>query len=240
MQPIIGILATIQELHNVPGFTHLDNSYVVSVSQAGGVPVVIPTRLTEEERKRIVALCDGFVFSGGIDITPSLFGEDAHAGIEECHFGLDQLQLSMMHDVLRARKPLLGICRGHQLLNVACGGTLYQDLSELPGVCLKHRQETPFGDLAHRVTIAEDSQLADLFGTSIMVNSYHHQAVKDPGRGIRITAYSADHVAEAIELTDYPFAVGVQWHPERMISTGDRSMLPLLEKLVEASQNTNL
>lgn len=238
MQPLIGIMATIHELNDVPGFTRLNNTYVISVSQAGGVPIVIPTRLTEAERQRIVTLCDGFVFSGGIDITPSFFGEDAHAGIGECHFGLDQVQLDLMHDVLRARKPLLGICRGHQLLNVACGGTLYQDLSEIPNQVLKHRQDTPYGDVVHRITIQEDSLLADLLGTDILVNSYHHQSVKDAGHGVRITAYAADGVAEAIELTDYPFAVGVQWHPEVMVTAGDQSMLPLFEKLVEAAQTT--
>lgn len=240
MQPIIGIMATIHELHNVPGFTHLDNNYVLPVSMAGGVPIVIPTHLTDAEADRIVDLCDGFLFSGGIDISPSFFGEDAHAGIEDCHYGLDLVQFTLIKKVLAARKPLLGICRGEQLLNVACGGTLYQDLGEQPGVFIKHRQQTPFRDVAHRVTIAEDSELAKLLGTSTMVNSYHHQAVKEAGEGVRITAYSADHVAEAIELPDYPFAVGVQWHPERMVSMGDRTMLPLFEKLIEAAQNTNL
>lgn len=237
MQPIIGIMATIHELNDVPGFTRLNNTYVLSVSQAGGIPIVIPTCLTENEISRIVDLCDGFLFSGGIDITPSFFGEDAHAGIGECHYGLDLVQFNLIKRVLDVRKPLLGICRGHQLLNVACGGTLYQDLSEFSAKVLKHRQETPYGDVAHRITIAEDSLLAQMLGTSIMVNSYHHQSVKTAGSDVRITAYSVDGVAEAIELPDHPFAVGVQWHPEVMVTVGDTSMLPLFQKLIEAAKN---
>lgn len=237
MQPIIGIMATIHELNDVPGFTRLNNTYVLSVSQAGGIPIVIPTCLTENEISRIVDLCDGFLFSGGIDITPSFFGEDAHAGIGECHYGLDLVQFNLIKRVLDVRKPLLGICRGHQLLNVACGGTLYQDLSEFSAKVLKHRQETPYGDVAHRITIAEDSLLAQMLGTSIMVNSYHHQSVKTAGSDVRITAYSADDVAEAIELPDHPFAVGVQWHPEVMVTAGDTSMLPLFQKLIDTAGN---
>ena len=236
MKPIIGIMATIHDIKDNPGFTKLNNTYVISVSKAGGIPIVIPTHLTDEERDRIVGICDGFLFSGGIDITPSFFGEDAHAGIGECHYGLDLVQLSLMKEVIRARKPLLGICRGHQVLNVACGGSLYQDLAEIPGVYLKHRQETPQGDVCHKISFEPDSCLAKLLGTEIMTNSYHHQSVKKPGENVRITAYSADGVVEAVELTDYPFGIGVQWHPEVMAAAGDKSMWPLFEGLVKACQ----
>lgn len=237
MKPLIGIMATIHDIKDIPGFTRLNNTYVISVSQAGGVPIVIPTRLTDEERTRIVDLCDGFLFSGGIDITPSFFGEDAHEKTGESHYALDQLQLSLMKDVIKTRKPLLGICRGHQVLNVACGGSLYQDLSESPGVYIKHRQETPQGDVSHKITIDPDSVLARFLGTEIMVNSYHHQSVKKPGSNIKITAHSADGIVEAIELTDYPFGIGVQWHPEVMAAVGDTSMCPLFEAFVKACKN---
>lgn len=235
MKPVIGIMATIGDMNEAMNFTRLNNTYVISVSQAGGVPIVIPPRLTEDEMSRIIEICDGFLFSGGIDVTPSLYGEDAHEKLGETHYAMDQVQLALLKKVMEARKPLLGICRGHQVLNVACGGTLYQDLSETENLYIKHRQQTSWGDVSHRITITENSLLADILGTEIMVNSYHHQSVKDPGTNVVITAYSADGIAEAIEVKDYPFAVGVQWHPEIMVAFGDTTMCPLFEALIKAS-----
>lgn len=235
MKPVIGIMANINDINDVPGFTHLNNTYVISVSKAGGVPIVIPTRLTDTELAQIVQLCDGFLFSGGIDVSPSFYGEDAHEKLGATSCSLDQIQLSLMKGVMAAKKPVLGICRGHQILNVACGGTLYQDLSESKNTYIKHRQQTPQGEVSHRITIEPDSMLSQLLGTEVMVNSYHHQSVKKLGHNVVITAWSADGIAEAIELKDYPFAIGVQWHPEVMVAFGDRTMCPLFEALVQAS-----
>ena len=235
MKPVIGIMATINDINDIPGFTHLNNTYVISVSKAGGIPIVIPTRLTNEERTRIVQLCDGFLFSGGIDVSPSFYGEDAHEKLGVTDSSLDQVQFALMKDVMAVQKPILGICRGHQVLNAVCGGTLYQDLSESKDTYIKHRQQTPQGEVSHRITIEPDSMIAVLLGTEIMVNSYHHQSVKKPGHGVAITAWSADGIAEAIELKDYPFAIGVQWHPEAMVAFGDTTMCPLFEALVKAS-----
>lgn len=237
MKPVIGIMATIGDMNESLNFTRLNNTYVISVSQAGGVPMIIPPLLTEDEMNRVVEVCDGFLFSGGIDVTPSLYGEDAHEKLGETHYPMDLVQISLLKKVMEARKPLLGICRGHQVLNVACGGTLYQDLSETGHLFLKHRQQTSWGDVSHKISVKEDSLLAKLLGTEVMVNSYHHQSVKDPGTNVVITAYSADDIVEAIEVKDYPFAVGVQWHPEIMSAFGDASMGPLFEALVKASES---
>lgn len=235
MKPLIGIMASIGELKDVPGITQLNNTYVISVSQAGGIPIIIPTRLTPEERTRITELCDGFVFSGGIDITPSLFDEDPHEKLGATSYPLDMVQLPLMQEIIRARKPVLGICRGEQVLNVACGGSLYQDISESPDLFVKHSQKSVPGDVSHRVFIEPDTLLFRLFGKEIMTNSYHHQSVKKPGKDIVISARSADGIVEAIEIRDYPFGVGVQWHPEMMITFGDETMCPLFEALIQAS-----
>lgn len=234
-KPLIGIMASIGELKDVPGITQLNNTYIISVSKAGGIPIIIPTRLTQEEIKRITELCDGFVFSGGIDITPSFFDEDPHEKLGATSYPLDMVQIPLMQEIVRARKPFLGICRGEQILNVALGGSLYQDISEYPELFVKHSQKSIPGDVSHRVFIEPDTLLFSLFGKEIMTNSYHHQSVKKPGENIVISARSSDGIVEAIEIKDYPFGVGVQWHPEMMITAGDETMCPLFEKLIQAA-----
>lgn len=237
MKPLIGIMAHLLPDKGVFGHSHIGNTYVRSVTMAGGVPVILPTTMSSEERKRLIDLCDGFLFSGGIDISPSFYGEDAHTKLGETNLAFDQVQIPMMQEILKVKKPVLGICRGHQLLNVACHGTLYQDISEIPDTYIKHFQQTAPGDISHQVFLEPSSILSDLYKTeTIMVNSYHHQAVKKTGEGIRPIAYSADGVVEAIELLDYPFALGIQWHPEAMFSTGNESMRPIFESFVHASK----
>ena len=240
MRPVIGIMAHLNTGKGPFGHSHTGNTYVLSVSKAGGIPVIIPTILSDEEQQKLIGLFDGFLFSGGIDISPSFYGEDAHLKLGLTNSSLDQLQIPFLQKVLKTGKPVLGICRGNQVLNVACGGTLYQDLSEIPGTYLKHFQETKDGDISHHVSILPDSILSRLYGSEIMVNSYHHQAVKDCGRNIEPIAYSPDGVVEAIQLKDYPYGLGVQWHPETMFATGDASMRPLFESFIQAcAGNTN-
>lgn len=237
MKPIIGIMAHLLPEKGPFGHSHLGNTYVLSVSKAGGVPLIIPTMLQADEADRIVDLCDGFLFSGGLDISPHFYGEDAHAKLGETNDSMDQVQIPLMKKVLQAKKPVLGICRGHQVLNVACGGTLYQDLSEIPDIYIKHFQQTAPGDISHRVSLKEGTLLYDLYGSEIMVNSYHHQAVKDFGQNMKAAAYSPDGVVEAIELIDYPYGLGIQWHPESMFASRDDAMRPLFESFIEASRN---
>ena len=239
MKPVIGITAHIMSdlsslSHEPFGHSHIGNTYVIAVSKSGGIPVIIPSSLNDEERAKMVEICDGFLFSGGVDISPSFYNEDAHLNLMRTNIAFDRTQIGLMKDVLRAGKPVLGICRGHQVMNVACGGSLYQDTSEIPGCYIKHSHETGNADIAHKVIIKEDSILHKLFGDQLQVNSYHHQSLKALGENVIAVAHAADGVVEAIELKDYPFALGVQWHPEAMYAIGDDSMKPIFDVFVEA------
>lgn len=235
MKPIIGIAAHLNNECKSPlGQSHLGNTYVVSISKVGGIPVILPTIMDEDDMERYISLCDGFLFSGGIDISPAFYGEDSHIKLGATSQALDKAQLPLMKKIIAARKPVLGICRGHQVLNVATGGTLYQDLSEKDGVYVKHFQETDPGDISHQVFLHPDSILSTVFENTIYTNSYHHQAVKTTGPDVRIIAHSKDDIVEAIQLENYPFGLGIQWHPEAMFAHGDESMRPIFESFVKA------
>ena len=133
---------------------------------------------------------------------------------------VDLFQIRLMKRVLASRKPVLAICRGMQILNVSCGGTIWQDLSLIPQPTLNHTQQSASrGDVSHRIKIERCSKLKQFVGSCIYVNSFHHQSVKPPGRNVCGSARSPDGVSEAIELTGHPFALGVQWHPECMYRT---------------------
>ena len=240
MKPVIGITAHIMSdlsslSHEPFGHSHIGNTYVISISKAGGIPVIIPSSLNEEERAKIVEMCDGFLFSGGLDISPSFYNEDAHMNLNRTNIAFDRTQIGLMKDVIRARKPVLGVCRGHQVMNVASGGSMYQDIGEIPGSYIKHSHETGNADIAHKVLIKEDSMLHKLFGDQTMVNSYHHQAVKDLGENVKAVAFAADGVVEAIEIQDYPFGLGVQWHPEAMYAIGNDAMKPIFDAFIAAA-----
>lgn len=236
MKTLIGVVAS---PYVEPRF-HLQqniigSNYVESVAKAGGLPIMIPITLDEEQIGSYVDLCDGFLFCGGADLNPLLFGENPHPLLGDTNLDFDNFQLSLIGKVLTAKKPLLGICRGEQLLNVACGGTLYQDISLQPKEPMKHMQsEVKRYSVSHKVTFTEGSLLYDIFGKTHYVNSFHHQSVKNLGTNLRTTGLADDDTIEGIEVIDHPFQVGVQWHPENFIQVTD-SMIPLFAKLVETA-----
>ena len=179
--------------------------------------------------------CDGFIFSGGADITPCCYGEMAHPLVGDTSLMLDRSQIGLIRRVIKARKPFVAICRGHQVLNVACGGTLYQDLEKEGGFEHHFGDKYPRNVAWHKVSIAKDSILEKTYGNrEIRVNSFHHQAIKDAGENVRITAWSEDRVPEAMELEDHPFAVAVQWHPEMMYDSSEQ--MKLLQAFVKAAE----
>lgn len=240
MKPIIGITAHIMIEtdpigHELFGHSHIGNTYVTSISQAGGVPIILPAFIDAKDRQDIVDLCDGFLFAGGLDMSPSLYDEDVHPKLNVTNLKFDHTQINLMKKVMEAKKPILAICRGSQVMNVACGGSLYQDVSESPGSYIKHSHETGNADGAHRVFIDKDSKLYTMLGEKQMVNSYHHQSIKRLGENIKAVAYAADGIVEGIELQDYPFGIGVQWHPEAMYAFEDESMKPLFDAFIKAS-----
>ena len=213
MQPVIGIVAC--------GFSEnrqfVTNPYIQSVRYARGIPVILPVVRSDRVLDEYTSLCDGFLFCGGDDINPLLFGEEPQKGNGDTDITVDLFQIRLMKRILESGKPVFAICRGMQILNAACGGTIWQDMSLIPGKVLNHMQRSASrSEVSHRIAVEPGSQLRKHIGSALLVNSYHHQAVNTPGKGLRPCARSKDGVIEAIESVSHPFTIGVQWHPECM------------------------
>ena len=227
--PLIGITGNFDEgkLALLPG-------YFRSLEAVGCIPVVIPPRKRfGADLAQLVDRLDGLLLSGGADINPVLLDEDPVPALHGINDVRDEMELALARLAYNSGVPMLGICRGIQLLAAAFGGSVHQDLATaLPQAkLLKHSQEAERHVPTHFVETAEGSIVRELFGKRLAVNSFHHQAVNAPGPLFRVTAQSADGVVEAIESTDAAhFAVGVQWHPECFLAGGDESMLPLFRR----------
>lgn len=237
MKPIIGIVSHIGTANSPLGTTSVGNPYIVSLERTGGTPIIFPCYMNESDMDTYLNLCDGYLFIGGMDISPSYYKEEPHLKLGDTDLALDKSQITFMKKVLEADKPVLGICRGHQVLTVASGGSLYQDLSEHEGACIKHFQQTALGDTSHKIYFEPDSILYDIFGECVYGNSYHHQATKDVGPDVKVIAYSSDNIIEAIQLKSKKFALGIQWHPEALFAHGNESMRPIFEAFVNACKN---
>jgi putative glutamine amidotransferase len=186
----------------------LGMTYLQAIERAGAVPVVLPPCVSDLES--LIARLDGVCLSGGPDLDPEAYGaRERHAELGPTEPSLDAFELALARAALERGMPLLGICRGSQALNVACGGTLHQ---HLPG----HRQSEPGPTTTHEVEVLAGTRLAGLIGPgSYAVNSFHHQAVDEVGQGLRVAALAADGMVEAIE-GGAGFAIGVQWHAETL------------------------
>lgn len=214
MRPRIGVLP----LHNCEKNTLWINPlYFGGIESAGGLPVLLPLTDSPELWETYLEGFDGFVFTGGQDIGPELYGQER---LPECGYQTllrDQQELYMARRLLELDKPTLGICRGLQVINVACGGTLYQDLPTQAPSSVIHRQAKPYNFPHHQVTIAPGSLLHRSMGLEhLSVNSMHHQAVLDVAPGLTVSARAEDGIIEALEHPDSRFYLGVQWHPEHL------------------------
>lgn len=209
--------------------------YTQSILAAGGVPTGIPLGLKEDAITTIIDRIDGLMVSGGPDIYPPLYGQEMQPGLGVVNHELDELDFALVRSAVKAKLPVFGICRGIQVIAATFGGELYQDIdSQLPKGVL-HTQTAANNAFAHRIQIEPDSQLARIVGDqSIWVNSHHHQAVKTLPEGFRAVAWASDNIVEAIEKTDYPFCLGVQWHPEGTAPT-DPSSQRLFSAFVKAA-----
>jgi len=218
---------------------YLDNDYTGAISEAGGVPVLIPTTdsiLAEYYYNTL----DGFVFSGGGDVDPIYFGEEPLVRLGEITPRRDSFELALARIALAGNKPVLGICRGLQLINIAAGGSVHQDIGSI--TCQQHWQKAPSWYAAHEVKIAEGSRLIQSLGdNSLRVNSYHHQAINIVGKNLQAVAWSKDGMIEAIETTDPSrFLIGVQWHPECAYNKDDFSRKLFNTFVQEARQVVSL
>ncbi len=196
------------------------NTYIQSIRYSGGLPFILPLIRSDSVLQEYTAFCDGFLFCGGGDITPLLFGEEPRNGIGQTDITLDLFQIRLMKAVLNTNKPMFSICRGMQVYNVACGGTIYQDISLQPGRPLNHMQQSySRAEVSHKINVDKNSQLRKYIGSHLEVNSYHHQTVGMLGKNLTACAHATDKTIEAIEMPSHPFAIGVQWHPECMYRT---------------------
>ncbi len=229
-RPLIGITGNYDE-----GALKLLPGYFRSIEAAGGMAVVIPPRpQCDEATAALLDRLDGLLLSGGADINPLYTGEDPVPALHGINSERDRFELGLVRLAYDRQIPMLGICRGIQLLAAALGGTVLQDIATaLPGTRLvKHSQDAPRSTATHFVTAEEGSLIEKLLGKHFAVNSFHHQAVGDPGPHFRVTARSADGVAEAIESTEMKSITGVQWHPECFLQGGDEDMMPLFRHFV--------
>lgn len=203
---------------------YTNDDYVRAVSRAGGAPVMIPIVDTVEEIEAQVELLDGLIMMGGHDVDPVLFGEEPNAKLGFIYPRRDTFDVRLIQAASKKKIPILGICRGHQIINVAFGGTLYQDVSEIEGCHLAHVQKNYCYEPIHNIAVAPNSHLSALIGTEMRVNSFHHLAVKDVAPHFVATAHSNDNVIEAIEYTkEDQYILGVQFHPEMMSATCEKA-----------------
>ena len=223
-KPLIGISSSRSQSS---GTIQLSSTYTDAIMKAGGTAVILPVIYSREQADALLATLDGIVLSGGVDVAPSWYGEEPLNETVEVDVVRDYSDSLLARAALDSGKPILAICRGEQLLNVVMGGSLYQDIpSQVEG------HVTHGGGATHKIQIDKDSFLYNIFGVESMeVNSYHHQAVKEPAPGIKITARSEDGLVEAFEA-DRIWAV--QSHPEKALAAGDESYLAFFKAWIES------
>ncbi len=227
--PVIGITGNFSE-----GNLMLAPGYYTSVLKAGGIPFIIPPFEDEDVLVKLLDEVDGILLTGGADINPLFLHEEPIKELHGINPHRDRQELLLTRLAANRQLPLLGICRGMQVMNAALGGVLYQDIHvQMEGVRIKHSQDLERSFASHTVKIEPDTLLEKILqADSVAVNSFHHQAVKEPAPGFKVSARAADGVIEAIESCAYKSMLGVQWHPECFILRGEECMMPLFDWLV--------
>ena len=219
MTPVIGITCSTLMLPGTRGVRRfaIPDYYPRCAMEAGGLPLLFPT-IGEEYAASYLARIDGLLLSGGVDVDPVRYDEDPRPELGEVDEERDSFEMALARGAKEQGIPILAICRGVQVLNVACGGTLIQDIRSQVDGALQHDQKAlRHSAKSHGIVIEEDTHLHQIAGTTrVRVNSFHHQSVDEVAEGFEVTARAPDGVVEAIEDPNHPFCVGVQWHPERM------------------------
>ena len=227
-KPIVGVVPLFDTVRDslwmLPG-------YMEGITQAGGLPVILPLTEDTADIRNIAEMCGGFLFTGGQDIDPAFYNEtDGENLCGEFFPPRDIMELMLFNEGLKRNKAMLGICRGIQVFNVFCGGTLWRDLpTEKPSVT-EHHQQPPYDEPSHLVDIADGTPLHALLGKErIAVNSYHHQAIKELSPRLSAMAYSEDGLVEAVCMPEMRWVWAVQWHPEYSFGVSAESRLIFAE-----------
>lgn len=246
MRPIIGITPDtdagkkIKTRSPKERVVYLWDRYLQAVLDHGALAVVLPVTDEAAQVRALAERLDGFILAGGhFDVPPEFYGEKPRSWLGPLKPERSRFELALFREALGRGKPVLGICGGMQLINVALGGTLFQDILRERLQSRDHEQESKKTSTSHSVAIARGSRLAGILrapGNRIRVNSSHHQAVKDLGRGLAAAAFAPDGLIEAVELPDAPFVIGVQWHPE-LLYGHHPDQARLLRALVRAARN---
>lgn len=214
--------------------------YVQAISQAGGVPIILPVINSEDAISKYVELIDGLVLSGGYDVHPHFYGEEPHPLLDASYPDRDDFEIKLTHLTQQVRKPILGICRGLQILNVAFGGTLYQDLTLHSSDTLQHNQKVRIDHPIHTVKLEEGTILREIMNqSSIGTNSLHHQSIRLLANGFIVNARTTDGIIEGIEKMDESFILAIQWHPELMYER-DEKMFQLFHAFIRASSRKGI
>jgi putative glutamine amidotransferase len=241
-QPLIG-LTTFRHQSNL-GLSQLSitEAYVKALIGVGAAPVLIPLGLPDEIIQTISSRLDGILFTGGGDVHPENYRGQGHPLLDEVDTDRDRIEIELIHRARSVNLPFMGICRGLQVMNVAFGGTLYEDILDQRAASQRHQfwPEKQRNYLAHTVAIEPQSRLAAILGENHpQVNSFHHQGIRTLAPNLQATAYAPDGIIEAIELPDHPFALAVQWHPEWLVPN-DAAMMRLFRDFVKAAQLTSI
>ncbi len=242
MQPIIGITGwrhvTTSKLPGQPlqGVV-LSDDYARGVEQAGGLPLVIPYLENKDTIQTLADTLDGLLLSGGNDVDPLWYGGEPKIGLGQVSPERDELEIALLRAMYAKSKPILGICRGMQVINAAFGGTLYQDLRREWSGTIQHSQQSPRNHTSHTIYIQPGSQLHSLLGNQdqIRTNSFHHQAVDKLAQGLTAVAWDDEGLTEAMESEDGSFLLAVQWHPENLWKDNPK-FLGIFKGLVEATK----
>ncbi|MBE2193047.1 MAG: gamma-glutamyl-gamma-aminobutyrate hydrolase family protein [Anaerolinea sp.] len=238
MNPLIGIPSFYDTSapESMPPRFGMSRPYIGALEAAGALPVILPLALEISTLRSLYERLDGLFMAGGGDLDPVLYSQAKYTktgGIDNLR---DQTEITLLRWALDDHKPILGVCRGSQILNVASGGTLIQDVADMIPQAIRHQYypEKPREWVAHQVETVEGSRLAEILGGVARVNSFHHQAVGEVAPSLRACAYAPDGVIEAIEHPEREFVVAVQWHPESLVTT-DAAMFGLFESFVSVS-----
>lgn len=211
-----------------PGYhrSYVNDDYIRSVIDAGGIPVILPYTADDEVVRETMEHVDGLLLSGGHDLYPLTYGEEPKQGLGGIWPARDHFDFLLVEMAKKRGLPIMGICRGLQIVNVYHGGSLYQDLKYDKNCYIKHFQNQSPAMPTHTVTIEADSHFAEIVGcTSWMTNTHHHQTVNKVGKGLRVVATAKDGTVEALEATDYPYLMSYQFHPEMMSVDNEKAKL---------------